>query len=60
MTTLRITVQDWEIPDTLSKIELNIKQLLNLISETNELFNKVSSAQESMKLTCENVLKSQT
>ena len=59
MTTVKISVHDWEIPDMLKKIEQNTEQANSLMQENKILFEKVASVQRSLKETCESVIKTQ-
>ena len=56
-TTLRITLQEWEIPDTLRQIGDNMQAANDLLTENKALLQKVLDSNEDLKRKCVPVVK---
>ena len=60
MTTVRVSVQDWEIPNSLKALGEKLDQLILSVQETKSLFDEVSERQKSLIVICENAIKTPT
>ena len=53
MITVRVSVQDWEIPNTLKTLGKKFDQLILSVRETKALFDEISERQKSLVALCE-------